>query len=233
VASPFETYIRVRVDQMVGPEAVKAFHVKTAKSVLSEFMAQQSVKPSVTLEVDHRPARSETEVKPYGLIVYRFGRMREVVSFALKEFQRLSPVGGKGDEHPGLYRRSWMVLVNGSKDIGINAIPPFATVTIVNPLPYARKIHTGAKGFEVHAGIVEKVRQLILKDKKYRRLFDVEIEFIALSGGYELQGFGVLKLAKTNRMSSAFRKRQRMLSLRRDTSRGSEMTYPALVIRSL
>lgn len=230
MASPFEISVNLFVKNMTGP-AVVEFHARTAKRLLGEFMAKQSAKPMVTLEVDHRPARSETEVKPFGLIVYRFSRMQEVVSYAMKELVRLSPVGGKGDEHPGLYRRSWVMLVNGEKTTSLKNIQIGATVTIVNPLPYARKIHTGAKGFEVHAGIVEKVRQLIFL--KYRRMFDVEIEFISLSGGYILQGFGTQRLAKTNRMSSAFRKNQRLLSLRRDTSRGAEMKYPALVIRDL
>lgn len=185
-------------------EAAKQFHVETARRLLSEFMARQPVKPGVTLEVDRRPARSETEVKPFGLIVYNFHRMREVVSFALKEFQRLSPVGSKGDEHPGLYRRSWIMLVNGSKDVGINQIPPRAKITIVNQLAYARKVHTGAKGFEIHAGIVEKVRQLVLK--RYGRVVYAGVQFLELSPGYVLK---------------------------KPPNRGRSLTYPALVIEAL
>jgi hypothetical protein len=210
VASPFETYIRLRVDQMAGPEAVKAFHVKTAKAALSEFMARQSVRPMVDIEVDTRPARSETEVKPFGLIVYRFGRMREVVSFALRELERLSPV------RSGAYRKAWRIvslavasrvgrpgtMANGN--IGLDQLDGATTVTIVNPLPYARKVHTGAKGFEVPAGILEKVRQLILK--RYRRIVYVGIQFISLSPGYRLK---------------------------KPPRSGQPLTYPALVIEAL
>lgn len=190
-------------------EAAKRFHVETARRLLSEFMARQSVKPAVTLEVDHRPARSETEVKPFGLIVYNFHRMREVVSYALRELERLSPVAS------GKYRRSWKIVsvaaasrLSGSSlakgAIGLDQIDGAHTVTIVNPLPFARKVHTGAKGFEVHAGIVEKVHQLVLK--RYRRVVYVGIQFLELSPGY---------------------------TLKKPPNRGRPLTYPALVIEAL
>jgi len=209
MASPFEISVNLFVKNMTGP-AVVEFHARTAKRLLGEFMAKQSAKPMVTLEVDHRPAQSETEVKPFGLIVYRFSRMREVVSFALRELERLSPV------RSGQYRKAWRIasLANASRlsrpgsvakgAIGLDQIEGAGTVTIVNPLPYARKIQTGAKGFEVPAGIIEKVRQLILK--RYRRVVYVGIQFIELLPGYRLK---------------------------KPPRSGQPLTYPALVIEAL
>lgn len=189
-------------------EAAKRFHVETARRLLGEFMARQSVKPGVTLEVDHRPARSETEVKPFGLIVYNFHRMREVVSYAMRELERLSSFSKS-------YQRAWKIVsvaaasrLSGSSlakgGIGLDQIDGAHTVTIVNPLPFARKVHTGARGFEVHAGIVEKVRQLVLR--RYGRVVYVGIQFIELSPGY---------------------------ILRKPPNRGRPLTYPALVIEAL
>lgn len=209
MASPFEIAINLHVQNMTGP-AVKEFHVRTARRLLGEFMARQSAKPMVSLEVDRRPAQSETEVKPFGLIVYRFNRMREIVSFALRELERLSPV------RSGAYRRSWMIVslavasrvgrpgTTSKGPIGLDMLDGAHTVTIVNPLPYARKVHTGAKGFEVPAGIIEKVRQLILK--RYRRVAYAGIQFINLSPGYRLK---------------------------KPPRSGQPLTYPALVIEAL
>lgn len=189
-------------------EAAKRFHVETARRLLGEFMARQAVKPSVTLEVDHRPARSETEVKPFGLIVYNFHRMREVVSYAMRELERLSAFSKS-------YQRAWKIVsvaaasrLSGSSlakgGIGLDQIDGAHTVTIVNPMPFARKVQTGAKGFEIHAGTVEKVRQLVLK--RYGRVVYVGIQFLELSPGY---------------------------ILKKPPNRGRSLTYPALVIEAL
>lgn len=209
MASQFEIAVQLHVKNMTGP-AVKELHIKEARRLLGQFMARQTAKPMVSLEVDHRPAQSETEVKPFGLIVYRFNRMREVVSFALRELERLSPV------RSGKYRRSWMIVslavasrvgrpgTTAKGPIGLDMLDGAHTVTIVNPLPYARKIQTGAKGFEVPAGIIEKVRQIILK--RYRRTVTANIQFINLSPGYRLK---------------------------KPPRSGQPLTYPALVIEAL
>jgi hypothetical protein len=196
MASPFETMVRLHMDNMTGPAARK-YHIRRARAGLAEFMARQTVKPMVRLEVDGRPAASEDAVKPFGLIVYYFDRMREIVSFALRELERLSPVLS------GAYRKAWLTLVDRAV-VGLDNLVGARTVTIVNPLPYARKVHTGAKGFEVPAGIIEKVRQLTLK--RYRRVVTVNIQFIDLDPGYKL---------------------------RKPPRAGQRLTYPALVIEAL
>jgi len=196
MASAFETMVRLHMDKMTGP-AAREYHIRRARSGLAEFMARQTVKPMVRLEVDNRPATTEEQVKPFGLIVYHFDRMREVVSFALRELERLSPVLS------GAYRKAWLTLVNRSV-VGMDKIAGSRIVTIVNPLPYARKVHSGARGFEVPAGIIEKVRQIVLK--RYRRTVSVNIQFIDLAPGYKL---------------------------RKPPRAGQRLTYPALVIEAL
>lgn len=187
MASQFERTIRLAIDRNVSPEAAKAFLIKRARAGLAEFMARQSVRPMVSIEVDGRDALSETEVKPFGVITYRFSRMREVVSFALRELERMSPIGR------GTYRRSWIVIV-GVEQVGLDQIDARlarmkrgGTVTIVNTVPYARKIHVGAKGFVAYAnpGIVEKARQLVLR--RYKNAVPAHVRFINLSNGYILQ----------------------------------------------
>lgn len=208
MASPFETSIRLHVAHMTGP-AAREFHIRTARAGLAAFMARQTTKPMVTLEVDHRSAQSETEVKPFGLIVYRFNRMREVVSFAFRALERLSP------ERSGAYRRAWLIVSAAAGPhasmaaatlggIGLDQIGNARTVTIVNPVDYARKVHVGSKGFAVPAGIVEKVRQLI--NKTFGRIVRAWVQYIELSPGYRL---------------------------RKAPRAGQALTYPALVIEAL
>lgn len=197
----FESVIRLQLERY-GPEEARRRHIAVARSRLADFLAQQTTRPMVSIETDGHPAASEEAVKPFGVIVYRFNRMREIVRFALGEAERLSPV------RSGRYKRSWFVMAANAR-IGLDAIPPGVPITLTNDQPYARKINVGAKGFEryVPPGIVEKVRQLVLK--RYKLIVDAEIDFLQLAGGYTL------------RQSSGRGKARR---------RGAALTYPALIL---
>jgi hypothetical protein len=46
-------------------------------------------------------------------IIFRYGAMQDVVDFALETLRGRSPVGSSGDKHPGLYRDSHQVFLNG------------------------------------------------------------------------------------------------------------------------
>jgi hypothetical protein len=174
VAKSFETVIRLQMARF-SPAEVRKRHIAIARAGKVEFMARQENKPQVRLEVDHRPATSEEQVKPFGLIVYRFDRMREVVEFALFEARRISPVD------IGRYQAAWFAMVSNT-EIAAEAIPQGVPVTITNDQPYAWKIHAGTKGFEkyVPPGIVEKMRQLVLR--KYRPIVTAQVTYITLTG---------------------------------------------------
>ena len=158
-----------------SPAEARKRHIVIAMAGKAEFMARQENKPGVRLEVDNRPATSEEQVKPFGLIVYRFDRMPEVAEFALSEARRISPVDS------GRYQASWFAMV-GDAETAPQAIPQGASVTIANDQPYAWKIHAGTKGFEkyVPPGIVEKLRQLVLR--KYRPIVTAQVTYIGLTG---------------------------------------------------
>lgn len=193
MANPIETYMRIRLDRFDAVTA-KEMHIKFARRKLAEFMARQTVKPMVSIEVDHRSALSEAEVKPYGLIYYRFSRMREIIRYALRHLERLSPTLS------GQFRRAWLIM-SDSRAIGMDQIGARDEITLVNPEPQARKVHVGARGFEVTRGLVEKVRQLVLR--RFGRMVTAGIRFIQLSPGYRL---------------------------RKAPRAGQMLTYPALVI---
>lgn len=177
MASAFESVIRLNLSRY-SPEAAKRKHIEIARRGLAEFMARQTARPMVDLYVDGRAATNEEEVRPFGVITYRFNRMREVLSFAIRAAEELSPY------RSGRYRRAWFFMSEAGP-FGLDQIPGSGTIFLVNDQPYARKVHTGAKGFEVPAGIVEKVRQRVRR--RYGSVVETEVRFIGLSHAYTLK----------------------------------------------
>jgi len=214
----FETVIRLQLDRY-GPAEAKRRHIAAAKAGLAAYLGTQSPRPSVKLEVDGHAAAAEEEVKPFGIIVYRFLRMSEIMPYALKMAREFSPVGQANDTrpgHPGLYRESWFFLVDGRKTDEVD-IPPDAEVILTNNQPYSRKINTGAKGFEryVPPGIVEKVRQAVLA--KYGNLVEAQIVFLDLEAAYTLK----------HDLRHIYRGR-RYGAPRNDARAGMPITYPGV-----
>lgn len=205
----FETVIRLQLDKY-SPEEVQRRHVAIARAGLAGFLAGQSVKPDVLIEVDFHAASSETEVRPFGVITYRFPRMREIAAFAIAQARALSPV------ESGAYRNAWFPIVDGA-EIDPQAIAGAAAVTVTNDQPYARKVQVGARGFEKYAGIVEKVRQIVRR--RYGGVVSAEIVFLNLQGGWVLRK-GLRKIHRGRRYGA----------IRNDASAGMEITYPALVL---
>jgi hypothetical protein len=68
-------------------------------------------------------------------IVFRYLAMQDVVDFALEALRARSPVGANGDKHPGLYRDSHTVFLNGRvvKDGDVSAWRPGDQINISNP----------------------------------------------------------------------------------------------------
>jgi len=216
----FAETIRVQLGRF-GPEEAKLKHIEIAKRTLAEFLARQQVKPHVTLEVDGHPAANENEVKPFGVITYYFLRMQEIVEFAMLKAREFSPVGTASDArpgHPGLYRESWFILVDGRK-ADVSEIQPDDEVILTNNQPYSRKINTGARGFERYAppGVVEKVRQAVLK--KYGGIVEARLDFLDLEDAYVLK-HSLRHIYKGRRYGGP----------RRDAMKGMPITYPALVL---
>ena len=213
MAKPFEAIIRLQMARF-SPQEARKRHIAIARAGLADFMGRQPVRPMVRIETDNRPATSEGQVKPFGLIVYRFDRMREVASFALREAEEYSPV------RSGRYKRSWF-LMHGTQKIGLDEIPASATIILTNDQPYSRKINVGAKGFEeymVPSGIVERVRQKVRQ--RYGSVVTASVQFIQFPGG----GHVLTKSLRSKRSNG------RRGGFRSDSMKGMAITYPALVL---
>jgi hypothetical protein len=96
-------------------------------------------------------------------IVFRFLPVQDVVDFALQTLRERSPVGSNGDKHPGLYRDSHMVFLNGSVVEGsdVRAWRPGDQINISNPVPYSRKIEAGRGEMSVPGHVYEDAAQLV------------------------------------------------------------------------
>lgn len=94
-------------------------------------------------------------------IVYRYLRMSEVVAVALQELRERSPVGSGRDSHPGLYRDSHMVFINGHVTSGAESWRPGQQINIANPVPYARKIEAGPMKMSVPNHVYETTAQVL------------------------------------------------------------------------
>jgi hypothetical protein len=90
-------------------------------------------------------------------IVFRYLAMQDIVDFALATLRERSPVGAIGDKHPGLYRDSHMVFLNGHVVEGsdVSAWRPGDQINISNPVPYARKIEMGRGKMSVPGHVYE------------------------------------------------------------------------------
>lgn len=94
-------------------------------------------------------------------IVYRYINMQEVVDFAITTLRELSPVGSVGDKHPGLYRDSHMIFLNGYVVTDVSAFKAGDQINISNPVPYSRKIELRQMKLSVPGHVYETGAQLI------------------------------------------------------------------------
>jgi hypothetical protein len=171
MARAFEQVIRLNLERF-GEEAARQKHIEISKAALARVLAGQTVQPTIEYIIDGHPAANEDAVRPFGVITYRFLRLRQACAFAQAQAEALSPV------LTGRYRKSWFFLVK-DQETALADIPEDADVVILtNDQPFSRKINVGAKGFEryVPPGICEKVRLLVRK--QYGRTIDARVDYI-------------------------------------------------------
>lgn len=73
----------------------------------------------------------------------RRAEMNAIVQFALDDLRARSDVGSGRDPHPGLYKESHTIFINGNDVADLSSWMPGDIIHISNPVPYARKIEIG------------------------------------------------------------------------------------------
>lgn len=132
--------------------------------------------------VDGQPNAPLESVKPGGTIVYLFAvggaTLTEAVDEAIKTFLQIAPVGSGRDEHPGLYRGSLVLLVNGvQRDAREGTAITFAetdVVALTNLQPYARKIERGSSA-QAPNGVMEVVE--VMLRTRYGNILKIDFSY--------------------------------------------------------
>jgi hypothetical protein len=114
-------------------------------------------------------------------IVYRAVYMTQIVNDALNILREKSPVGGDGDRHPGLYRDSHMVFIDGHVVKDVSGWRPGQQINISNPVPYSRKIETPGFTLSVPGNVYENTAQILAG--KYGNSVSVKFVFMPVRFG--------------------------------------------------
>lgn len=208
---PLQRTVNV-VDAALSPEALGRKLALTAKAELSKAITSGDASDSYTRIVNGVAGVVEESVTVPGYIRYSFNYLEEiafyVLAFLRARYSKTGPARG------GHYRDSHFVMVNGQVWDNVTPVPPTAEMIVTNDQPYARKVHIGAKGFELSRGIYDDARKSA--QRRYKE-YDMNVTFVSLNGAYLLR-------------TPASRKAKRQAALGRGFER-SELRYPALVIR--
>lgn len=139
-------------------------------------------------------------------IVYSYLRMSNVVDEALKELRDNSPVGSAGDDHPGLYRESHMVFIDGHVAKDASGWKPGQQINISNPVPYARKIEIGKMKLSVPNHVYETAAQKLAG--RFGNSVNIKFTFMPVRFG-DIQAFAAFsKQLKAGRRRMSDKARQ-------------------------
>jgi hypothetical protein len=114
-------------------------------------------------------------------IIFHYLDMDGIAQFALQTLRALSPVGSSGDKHPGLYRDSHMLFVDGHNVTDARGWRPGQQLEISNPVPYARKIELGTIKLTAPAHVYEMATPLIAA--RYGNQVSVRFTFMPVQFG--------------------------------------------------
>lgn len=114
-------------------------------------------------------------------IVYRYVYMTAVVEFALETLKANSPAGAAGDKHPGLYRDSHMVFIDGHVVKDVSGWQAGQQINISNPVPYSRKIESGSFTLSVPGHVYEMSEPII--SARYGNSVSVKFVFMPVRFG--------------------------------------------------
>lgn len=114
------------------------------------------------------------------IIAQRRAEMNAVVKFAMSELRRHSPVGSGRDPHPGLYRDSHTIFVNGNDVADLSSWNPGDLIHISNPVPYSRMIEIGG-GVRVAHHVYDLAEQAT--QRKYGDIAKIEMNYMPVRFG--------------------------------------------------
>lgn len=231
MSGTFSRSVRAFADRTLSPAALSRHLATVAREARDELIREGSAPDSYETFVDGRRGAAEETVRPDGAIVYRFNLLGQAARLALDAAVRLSP------RESGDFAAAWTVAVNGRLWTGDLAdIPTDAEVMVVNPLPYARKIETGAMPrMSVPPGIVERVK---LQVNRRFPTMQASVTYVHLPSIFGRPGYPTPYILRGRKRSFAVAHIARIranggrsvATNRKDSRAGEQITYPALSI---
>lgn len=231
----FDRDLRMATEGLEPDEIRKALAGFAKKSV-AEVISAGSASSRFELYVNSRRGLPEEAVQLPGPIVYEFSMWEPILTFALDELRKRSPVKS------GRFRDSFIVLANQKIVTNFDAIGPDDEVIISNFQPYIRKAEGGLLGrsrFYIFDGTKRALARAFGNEGRNSAAFQFETRWLDVKSGvhsempYLLKGGGPEIAAKMNNRSSAFRAGRMTLSRRKDRQAGMPITYPAVVINQM
>lgn len=181
-AAATDIVAQFRVASLATAEATQRALVTTAKREHAYIMAATPQPRSFTRRVDGRLGAVEETVKPDGIIVYDYPRVAEIVQAAMDLLFDLSPVDS------GDYRISHQIFVDGAAVPNLKDWDGQGDVTIVNFVPYSRKIELGKMTMRVPGTdhVYEQAEYLL--NRRYGNVAAITFIFQGIIGGSAVRG---------------------------------------------
>lgn len=172
----------------------------------------------------------EEAVKPGGVIVYDYNRLDIVAKRALEILREISPVGSGRDPHPGLYKSSHRLFIDGHAVDTLDGWHEGQEISITNTVVYAQVIELGGKGgkkFKIDGGgkVYQRAQQILKRDPDVANAAFIEFTFRAV--------FGVGQVDQSTQGKTAIKRGAKGRFVFRGGSRAhnvSEVRWPTLVI---
>ena len=176
-------------------EEARKLLVSTARAGHAKIMAEQISRAGIAPDFDayaNTPGNTniETVKVPGGMIVYRYRYAREILTVALEELRKASPVIS------GLYRDSHTLFINGVAvtNPGTSAsLKAGDEIFIANPVPYARRLEVGltesgrAFVIQTQPRIYERTLKNILIPR-YRNVAKLSLDYVTIPDAYIIKG---------------------------------------------
>ncbi len=217
------------VSSALAPEKIGKAFAAEARRIRDGYIADGSASPTYETVVDGKPGAQEETAR--SSIVYIFSQLGAAVVYAYTFAVARSPA------KTGRYRSSWVVSVNGALYEGdLEKIPADALVMLVNIQPYTRKLETsGRRSFSI-SRVTEDTRQAVA-----RKFPTIAAGRAFVNLGSSLSKFGVevpyILRGHAHRPHVLARRRTRLArrgvsyhAPGKDTARGAELTYPAVIL---
>jgi len=197
------------------PEAINALLAKFARDSVREVVASGRASENYERYVNGRQGATEETVQAPGPIIYEFSLWEPIITFALDELRRRSPVKS------GRFRSSFIVLANQRETADFDSIGPGDEVIITNFQPYVRKAENGLLGtkrFVIFDGTKRALASRFGNQGRNAAAFRFETKWLDIQAGVDAGMPYILKRAQGRR---------------KDRQAGLPITYPAVVINQV